>query len=82
MSDIADKAQQARRLLSDETFLSVIDEIRSDAIGVFSDANCDIDRIAKAHEKMRATQTFLDVLQSRIDAQAVKEKKDRHRAND
>jgi hypothetical protein len=82
MSKVADRAAQAQRLLNDEAFLTVIEEIRSEAIGVFLDANCDIHRISGAHEKVRATQTILDALQERINAKLVEDKKDRHRGND
>jgi hypothetical protein len=82
MSSVADRAAQAQRLLQDEAFLSLIEEIRTSATEVFLDANCDIDRISKAHEQVRATQTILDALQERINAKLVKDKKDRHRGND
>lgn len=82
MSEIKRKASEARVLLADHVFQSVIGEIRDEAVGLFLDASCDINRLAAAHESVRAVQIILDALQSRIDAEAVQLKQDRDRAND
>lgn len=82
MSRVNEKAGEAHRLLNDEAFLSLIEEIRTSAMEVFLNANCDIDQISKAHEKVRATQIILDALQERLNAKLVEDKKDRHRGND
>jgi hypothetical protein len=49
---------------------------------VFLDATCDINRVAAAHEHVRAVQLILDALQARLDAEIVESKQDRDRAND
>lgn len=82
MSEIKRKASEARVLLADHVFQSVIGEIRNEAVGLFLDASCDINRLTAAHEHVRAVQIILDALQSRIDAEAVQLKQDRDRAND
>lgn len=82
MSEIKRKASEARSLLTDHVFQAVVGEIRDDAVGVFLDSTCDMNRLAAAHERVRAVQTILDALQARIDAEAVEIKQDRDRAND
>lgn len=82
MSLVKQRAGEARRLLADEVFQSVIREIRDDATTFFLNANCDMDEIADAHMRVRATQIILDALQARLDAEAVQNKKDQHRASD
>ena len=82
MATVKQKALEARELLNSPAFNSLMEEIRSDAVGVFLDASCDITRIASAHDSVRAVQTILDALQARLDAEAIKDKKDRDRASD
>jgi hypothetical protein len=76
------KALEARELLNSSAFQGLMEDIRSDAVGVFLDASCDIDRITSAHDHVRAVQTIFDALQSRLDAEAIEDKKDRDRVND
>ncbi|CAB5222822.1 hypothetical protein UFOVP373_34 [uncultured Caudovirales phage] len=82
MSLIKQRASEARSLLADHVFQAVIGEIRDDAVGVFLNAACDINRVAAAHENVRAVQLILDALQARLDAEIVEAKQDRDRAND
>ena len=82
MSLVKQRAGEARRLLSDEVFQSVIREIREDATAFFLNSNCGIDELADAHMRVRATQIILDALQARLDAEAVQDKKDQHRGSD
>lgn len=83
MSTVKQKAFEARSLLNDPAFQNIMEEIRSDAVGVFLDATCDIDRIAGAHERVRSVQIILDALQARIDAESIEDKKEgQHRASD
>jgi len=82
MATVKQKALEARELLNSPAFNSLMEEIRSDAVGVFLDASCDITRIASAHDSVRAVQTIFDALQARLDAEAIKDKKDRDRASD
>ena len=73
---------EARRLLEDPVFQEIIGEIRENATGVFLNANCDITAREAAHEKVRAVQTVLDAIQSRIVAERIEKKRNQHRAND
>lgn len=83
MSRISQMAIQAKRLMEDEAFISVIEEIKNDAKGVFLNANSAIDEIVAAHEKIKAAQYVLDTLAARITAWEIETKRqDRHRAND
>jgi hypothetical protein len=82
VSLIKQRAGEARRLLADEVFKAVIQEIRDEATAFFLNANCGIDELADAHMRVRATQIILDSLQARLDAEVVLNKKDQHRAND
>ncbi len=82
MSLIKQRASEARSLLADHVFQAVIGEIRDDAVGVFLNAACDINRVAAAHESVRAVQLILDAIQARLDAEIVEAKQDRDRAND
>jgi hypothetical protein len=82
MAVIKQKALEARELLNNLAFQGLMEEIRSDAVGVFLDASCDITRIASAHDRVRAVQTILDALQARLDAEVIEDKKDRDRASD
>lgn len=79
---VKQRAAEARRLLADEAFKSVIEEIRGDAVSFFLTVDCDINQIADAHARVRATQIILDALQARIDAEAVADKKDQDRGYD
>lgn len=82
MTTVRQRAVEARELLNNLAFQSLMDEIRSDAVGVFLDASCDITRITSAHDNVRAVQTIFDALQARLDAEAIEDKKDRDRASD
>ena len=74
MSNIKQRAAEARMLLANESLLSVLSEIREDATSVFLDPFADIEKIARAHEGIRAVATVFAALQARIDAQAVEDK--------
>jgi hypothetical protein len=82
MAVVKQQALEARELLNNPAFQSLMEEIRSDAVGVFLDASCDITRITSAHDNVRAVQTIFDALQARLDAEAIEDKKDRDRASD
>lgn len=75
MSEIKRKGQEAERMLRDDTFVDVMDTIRKNAVGVFSNAKSDIDSIAKAHEAIRAVETILDEFDARIVAAQIEEKR-------
>lgn len=69
--------------MRDETFLDVIDSIRAQSLGVFNNAKSGIDEITAAHEGIRAIETVLGELRSRIYGGKAQDKKEgRHRDND
>ena len=82
MSLVKQRAGEARRLMADEVFQAVIQEIRDDATAFFLNADCDITELANAHMRVRATQIILDALHARLDDEALQDKKDQHRGND
>lgn len=74
---------EARSLLRDEVFSTIVEEIRNSAGEVFFNPNADAAALADAHAKVRAVQTFLDALQVRINAEMIEDKKKGlHRASD
>ena len=74
---------EAKALQSDPAFIDIVAEIQSGAMAFFLDPNSDITALAKAHEAIRAVETFRAALQARIDAESVEDKaKGRHRVND
>lgn len=75
MSMITQRAAEARRLLADETLLAVLSEIQDEAAQVFLNPHSAIEEIARAHEGVRAVATVFAALQSRLDAQAVEDKR-------
>jgi len=75
MLDIRQRATQARQLEGYEPFTSICDEIRNDAVQLFLNPASDITAIARAHEAVRAVETFIAAIQTRIDAEKVADKK-------
>jgi len=75
MSQIKQRAAEARALLANEALLSVLSEIKDDATAVFLNPFSGIEEIARAHEGVRAVETVLAALNARIDAQTVEDKK-------
>lgn len=71
MSKVYDRAGEARQLLENDCLKSLLQDIKDEAISVFSDASCDIDEIAVAHEKIKLVQLLYDTLQARLDAESV-----------
>jgi hypothetical protein len=80
------RANQARELLANDAFEQVMAEIRDDAVRLFLDAKSGIEALQEAHARVRAVETVHAALQSRLDEEAVEEKrdakKDQHRASD
>ena len=74
MSKIKERAAEARQLLANESLLAVLSEIQDEATQVFLDPFSPIEKIARAHEGVRAVATVFAALQARIDAQAVEDK--------
>jgi hypothetical protein len=75
MLDIRQRATQARQLEGYEPFTAICDEIRNDALQLFLNPASDITAIARAHEAVRAVETFIAAIQTRIDAEKVADKK-------
>ena len=82
MLDVYQRAIQARQLAEYEPFRTICDEIKDDAVKLFSNPASGIDQIARAHEAIRAVDMFTSAIKARIDAETIADKKDRHRAND
>ena len=79
MLDIRQRAIQARQLADYEPFIAICDEIRSEAVQLFMNPASDITAIARAHEAVRAVETFIATIQTRIDAEKVADKQDQDR---
>ena len=69
MLDVRQRAIQARQLAEYEPFKAIADEIRDDAVQLFLNPASDINAIARAHEAIRAVETFIAAIQTRIDAE-------------
>jgi hypothetical protein len=82
MLDIRQRATQARQLADYEPFKAIADEIRDDAVQLFLNPASDINAIARAHEAIRAVETFIAAIQTRIDAEKVADKKAQDRGSD
>jgi hypothetical protein len=79
MLDVKQRAIEARQLAEYEPFKAIATEIRNDAVSLFLNPASDINAIARAHEAVRAVETFIAVIQVRLDAEKVAIKKDQHR---
>lgn len=78
--NIQEKAAWAKRLRADEAFQFFIAEIREDAVSAFvNSARDDSGAREQAHEILRAIEQIEAHLQAAESAQALAEKKGRHR---
>jgi hypothetical protein len=82
MLDVRQRATQARQLEGYEPFKEICAEIREEAVQLFLNPASDITSIARAHEAIRAVETFMATIQTRIDAEKVADKKAQHRGSD
>jgi hypothetical protein len=82
MLDVHQRAIQARQLDGYEPFREICNEIRTSAVDLFLNPASDINAIAGAHEAIRAVETFMAAIQTRIDAEKVADKKAQHRGSD
>jgi hypothetical protein len=82
MLDVRQRATQARQLEGYEPFKEICAEIRDEAVQLFLNPASDITSIARAHEAVRAVETFMAAIQTRIDAEKVADKKAQHRGSD
>lgn len=71
MSKVRDRAGEARQLLENDCLKSLLQDIKDEAVSIFSDASRGIDEIAVAHEKIKLVQLLYDTLQTRLDAESV-----------
>jgi transposase-like protein len=82
MLDVYQRAIQARQLEGYEPFREICAEIREEAVQLFLNPASDINAIARAHEAVRAIETFIAAIQTRIDAEKVADKKAQDRGSD
>lgn len=82
MLDVHQRAIQARQLEGYEPFREICAEIREEAVQLFLNPASDINAIARAHEAVRAIETFIAAIQTRIDAEKVADKKAQDRGSD
>ncbi len=82
MSDVNQRAIQARQLADYEPFQAIVGDIRQGALDLFLNGTSDITEIARAHEAIRAIELFMAAIQSRLDAEKVAKKKGQDRGSD
>lgn len=83
MSNEFERAEAAKELQENPTFIEVIGEIRQGAVDTFTNPNSTPEMITAAHDKIKAIETVLNALQARITEQAFKAKREKQdRGND
>ena len=82
MSDVQQKAIQARQLAEYEPFQAIVGDIRQNALDLFLNGTSVITEIARAHEAIRAIDMFMAAIQSRLDAEKVAQRKGQDRGSD
>lgn len=82
MSDIKQRAAEARSLLDNAVFSAVLSEIQKDAVSAFLRPTATPADLEGAHQKVRAVEIIMTALQSRLSDEAFADKKDQHRGND
>lgn len=82
MSDIRQRAIEARQLAEYEPFKAIVEEVRQNAVGLFLNGSSAITEITRAHEAIRAIDMFMAAIQTRIDAEKVAQKKGQDRGSD
>ena len=82
MSDVQQKAIQARQLAEYEPFQAIVEDIRQNALDLFLNGTSAITEIARAHEAIRAIDMFMAAIQSRLDAEKVAQRKGQDRGSD
>jgi hypothetical protein len=82
MLDVYQRAIQARQLADYEPFKAICDEIKDDAVALFLNPASDITTLARAHEAIRAVNTFTAIIQSRLDDEQIAQKKAQDRGSD
>lgn len=82
VADAYIRAAAARALIEDPAFTEVINEIRDDAVSAFLKTSATPADLEAAHQKVRAIETIMAALQSRLNDEAVQQRKDHHRGNE
>jgi len=82
MSKVQDIAAQAKRLQNDDTFQSVLQEVREAQMAAFLDAGSILETREEAHVIIRALGEIERVITSRIENGRFEQHKDQHRGND
>lgn len=82
MSDVKQRAAEARSLMDNAVFQAVLSEIQEDAVSAFLRSSATPADLEGAHAKIRAIETIKNALQARLTAKAFADKKDQHRGND
>ena len=79
MSKIIERAQNAQRLMNDDTFKSVIAEIRDAKVRVFLDPRSTTEDREEAHVIIRALGEIEREIDARVADGAFEERKEQHR---
>lgn len=79
MTSISERARAAQRLLDDPELTDFLNEIEAEATQSFLDSGGDPDRMAVAHERVRAVETLRQHLANQVSDQAVAAKRSQHR---
>lgn len=82
MDSVKERAAQAIHLRDYEPFKAICEEIKADAVALFLNPASDIDAIARAHQSVRAIETFMAAINDRIDAARIAEKRAQDRNGD
>ena len=70
-----DKANAYKRLLADDTFKLVLDEVREGQVGIFLNPNSDGEEREKAHNIVIALQSVIDYMDGVIASDIIDDKK-------
>jgi hypothetical protein len=83
VSDIKQRAADARSLMDNAVFQAILSEILEDAVSAFKRPTATPADLEAAHEDVRHVEKIKNKLQSRIDAEKFADKKAvQHRGND
>jgi hypothetical protein len=83
MSDIKQRAAEARSLMDNAVFQAILSEILEDAVSAFKRPTATPADLEGAHLKVRAIEIIKNALQARLSDEAFADKKAvQHRGND
>mgnify|MGYP001130318400 CR=1 FL=1 len=75
MSNIKDRAGKIRDLMRDETFVEVMQGVKTEQVGVFLSSNATIESIEEAHQIVVALDKIEEYMQKVLSDEAVYDKK-------